>query len=92
MKREDCGFMEGRDFWYQDELEGMSTDCPVEWVDAEDPLFTLYTSGSTGTLGVVHTTGGYMVGTATTFEYVFDYQPGDTCNLLFECRYTVCEI
>ena len=47
-------------------------------MDAEDPLFILYTSGSTGKpKGVLHTTGGYLTYVATTFNYVFDYQPGD---------------
>lgn len=50
----------------------------VTWVDAEAPLFMLYTSGSTGTpKGVQHTTGGYMIGTATTFKYIFDYREDD---------------
>jgi acetyl-CoA synthetase len=52
--------------------------CEPEWLDAEDPLFILYTSGSTGKpKGVLHTTGGYMVYTATTFKYIFDYKEGD---------------
>ena len=50
----------------------------VEWMDAEDPLFMLYTSGSTGVpKGVLHTTAGYMLYAATTFKYSFDYQEGD---------------
>ena len=66
----------GRDHWYHEVASG--TDCPCEPMDAEDPLFILYTSGSTGKpKGVVHTTGGYGVWTATTFAYVFDYQPGE---------------
>ncbi|MCP2017471.1 MAG: acetate--CoA ligase [Erythrobacter sp.] len=66
----------GRDHWYHEVANG--TDCPCEPMDAEDPLFILYTSGSTGKpKGVVHTTGGYGVWTATTFAYVFDYQPGE---------------
>ncbi|MEE6523850.1 hypothetical protein FKM82_022934 [Ascaphus truei] len=53
-------------------------ECEPEWCDAEDPLFILYTSGSTGKpKGVVHTVGGYMLFTATTFKYVFDYHPDD---------------
>jgi acetyl-CoA synthetase len=66
----------GRDHWY-DEME-VSGDCPCEPMNAEDPLFILYTSGSTGKpKGVLHSTGGYSVWTATTFHYVFDYQPGE---------------
>ncbi len=73
-----CEMKEGRDFWYHRELEGVSAECPPEWMDAEDPLFILYTSGSTGKpKGVLHTTGGYMVYTTTTFKYIFDYREGD---------------
>lgn len=47
-----------RDYWYHELMSGASEDCPVEWMDAEDPLFMLYTSGSTGRpKGVLHTTG-----------------------------------
>ncbi|CAL0322770.1 unnamed protein product [Lupinus luteus] len=78
LKREDTKWKEGQDIWWQDVIPSYSTNCPVEWVDAEDPLFILYTSGSTGKpKGVVHTTGGYMVYTATTFKYAFDYKPSD---------------
>ena len=56
----------------------MDDDCPCEEMDAEDPLFILYTSGSTGKpKGVLHTTGGYLVYASMTFQYVFDYHPGD---------------
>lgn len=52
--------------------------CTPEWVDGEDPLFILYTSGSTGKpKGVLHTTGGYLLYTATVFKYAFDYHPED---------------
>ncbi len=68
----------GRDLWYHEMMAQASTECEPEWLDAEDPLFILYTSGSTGKpKGVLHTTGGYMVYTATTFKYIFDYHPGD---------------
>ncbi len=68
--------IEGRDQWMH-ELAS-EVDVPCEEMKAEDPLFILYTSGSTGKpKGVLHTTGGYGVWTATTFNYVFDYQPGE---------------
>ncbi|MBD2842463.1 acetate--CoA ligase [Erythrobacter rubeus] len=67
---------EGRDHWLHEIAS--DNDCPCEVMAAEDPLFILYTSGSTGKpKGVLHTTGGYGVWTATTFNYVFDYQPGE---------------
>jgi acetyl-CoA synthetase len=70
--------VDGRDVWWHDAMQAASADCEPEWMDAEDPLFILYTSGSTGKpKGVLHTTGGYMVYTATTFRYVFDYHDGD---------------
>ncbi|MGH6949115.1 MAG: acetate--CoA ligase, partial [Kiloniellales bacterium] len=69
---------DGRDLWYHDEIAKVSADCPAEELDAEDPLFILYTSGSTGKpKGVLHTTGGYLVFTAMTHQYVFDYHDGD---------------
>jgi len=69
---------EGRDLWYHEEIESVDARCEPVPMDAEDPLFILYTSGSTGKpKGVVHTTGGYLVYTAMTFEYVFDYHEGD---------------
>jgi acetyl-CoA synthetase len=69
---------EGRDHWYHELSQGLGADCPCEPMGAEDPLFILYTSGSTGKpKGVLHTAGGYGVWTATTFHYVFDYQPGE---------------
>ena len=68
----------GRDHWWHDVMSDASPMCEPEWMDSEDPLFILYTSGSTGKpKGVLHTIGGYMVFTATTFKYVFDYRDGD---------------
>jgi acetyl-CoA synthetase len=69
---------DGRDYWYEEEAKSESDDCPVEDMNAEDPLFILYTSGSTGKpKGVLHTTGGYMVYASYTHEIVFDYHDGD---------------
>jgi acetyl-CoA synthetase len=66
------------DVWYHEVVEAASADCPPETMDAEDPLFILYTSGSTGKpKGIMHTTGGYLLQTALTHKYVFDYQDGD---------------
>jgi acetyl-CoA synthetase len=69
---------DGRDIWYHEAMAKASADCPVEWMDAEDPLFILYTSGSTGKpKGVLHTTGGYMIYTTHTFKHIFDYHEDD---------------
>ncbi|WP_286791460.1 acetate--CoA ligase, partial [Thalassospira sp. UBA4513] len=74
----DVPWKDGRDVSYEELMKGASTDCPAEPMNAEDPLFMLYTSGSTGApKGVLHTTGGYMVYTSMTHEYVFDYHDGD---------------
>ena len=74
----DIDWQADRDVWYHEAMAEASSDCEPEWVDAEDPLFTLYTSGSTGKpKGVVHTTAGYLLNTALTHKYVFDYHEGD---------------
>ncbi|MEM7699482.1 MAG: acetate--CoA ligase [Verrucomicrobiota bacterium] len=69
---------EGRDVWWHDVTATVSDCCPPQGFDAEHPLFILYTSGSTGKpKGILHTTGGYLTGTSTTFHYIFDHKPED---------------
>jgi len=69
---------ESRDIWYHQAIAEVSFNCPPEIMDAEDPLFILYTSGSTGKpKGVMHTTGGYLLMTAMSHKYTFDYKEGD---------------
>ncbi|KFH69861.1 acetyl-coenzyme A synthetase [Podila verticillata NRRL 6337] len=72
----------GRDYWWGDEVSKRMNYLTPEPMNSEDPLFLLYTSGSTGQpKGVMHTTAGYLLGAAATVKYVFDYHPGD----IFAC-------
>jgi acetyl-CoA synthetase len=74
----DVPMKEGRDVRYSDLRDSLAIECEPQIMSAEDPLFILYTSGSTGKpKGVVHTTGGYAVWAATTFDWIFDYRPDD---------------
>ncbi|NOX45826.1 MAG: acetate--CoA ligase [Chlorobi bacterium] len=76
---EKINFVEGRDIWWHDLIDGVGTDNKAEVMDSEDILFILYTSGSTGKpKGVVHTTAGYMIYAEYTFKNVFQYSDGDT--------------
>jgi len=75
----DVPMRKGRDHWWHDLVENASPDCPAAELDAEHPLYILYTSGTTGKpKGIVHTTGGYMVGTYLTTKHVFDLKDEDT--------------
>jgi acetyl-CoA synthetase len=73
---EACEMREGRDVWFEDAMAAAEAECPAEPMNAEDPLYILYTSGSTAKpKGILHTTGGYLTGAAFTHRYVFDLKP-----------------
>jgi acetyl-CoA synthetase len=72
----ECPMTDGRDVFYDEIMEAADPECPAEPMEAEHPLFILYTSGSTAKpKGILHTTGGYMTGVTTTHKYVFDLKP-----------------
>jgi acetyl-CoA synthetase len=77
-KGTDCHMQDGRDVWYHEIMEKADASCPAEPMDAEDPLYILYTSGSTAKpKGILHTTGGYLTGVSATHRYVFDIRPDE---------------
>jgi acetyl-CoA synthetase len=74
----EISMMENRDLWWHEEMAKVRPVCPHERMSAEDPLFLLYTSGSTGApKGIVHSTGGYLLGASATVKYIFDVHEQD---------------
>jgi len=72
----ECPMKEGRDVFYDEVMDAADPECPAEPMEAEHPLYILYTSGSTAKpKGILHTTGGYMTGVTATHRYVFDLKP-----------------
>src|SRR4051795_5447512 len=72
----DCDMQDGRDVWFHEAMEKADAECEAAQLDAEHPLYILYTSGSTAKpKGILHTTGGYLTGVAMTTKYVFDLKP-----------------
>ena len=77
-KGSECEMRRGRDVWYHEIMEAAEAKCPAEPMDAEDPLYILYTSGSTAKpKGILHTSGGYLTGVTATHRYVFDLHAED---------------
>ena len=77
-KGSECEMRPGRDVWYHEIMEAAEAKCPAEPMDAEDPLYILYTSGSTAKpKGILHTSGGYLTGVTATHRYVFDLHAED---------------
>jgi acetyl-CoA synthetase len=75
-KGTECDMRPGRDVWYHEIMEAADAKCPADPMDAEDPLYILYTSGSTAKpKGILHTSGGYLTGASATHRYVFDLHP-----------------
>jgi acetyl-CoA synthetase len=75
-KGTECEMRSGRDVWYHEIMEAADPKCPADPMDAEDPLYILYTSGSTAKpKGILHTSGGYLTGVSATHRYIFDLHP-----------------